>query len=58
MTIEKVICRLIEFYHRAKREKKKNPVAWAVHQTDKWMSHWMKDHNGVEGGSQNDKDRV
>lgn len=56
MTIEKVICRLIEFYHRAKREKKKNPVAWAVHQTDKWMSHWMKDHNGVEGGSQNDKD--
>ena len=48
MTIEKAIARLIEFYNKAKKEGKKYPVAWAVHQLDKWLHHIVKSY-GEDG---------
>ena len=48
MTIEKAISRLIEFYNKAKKERKKYPVVWAVHKTDEWLHYIVKNY-GEDG---------
>ncbi len=39
VTIEKAIQRLIEYYNKAKKEGKANPVGWALKKTGEWVHY-------------------